>query len=106
MLSLNEVEKFKDFLEESFGEGVNIRELRLSNEETEYIKRVYPRASFNPLKRNSDGKSWYKVTLQPKVRDIKNAMNLEQMVAIQKENLQLKQELERLKKSTTINSER
>lgn len=98
-MSLNEVEKFKDFLEESFGDGVTIRELRLSSEETEYIKRVYPRASFNQLKENPDGKAWYKVTLKPSVKNIKNAIKLEEIAAIQKENILLKQELERIKKS-------
>lgn len=99
------MEKFKDFFEESFGDGVTIRELRLSSEETEYIKKVYPRAIFNQLKENPDGKAWYKVTLQPSIKNIKNAINLEEIAAIQKENTQLKQELQRLKKSQTIINE-
>lgn len=107
MVTFNEAEKFKEFLEECFGEGVTIRELRLSNEETEYIKKVYPKASFNKnqLTEAPDGKAWYKVVLQPPTKMKKRTMNTEKMTAIQKENAQLKQELERLKKSLQLNEE-
>ncbi|MBY0121234.1 hypothetical protein [Bacillus sp. S/N-304-OC-R1] len=105
-MKLNEAEKFKEFLEESFGDGVKIRELRLSDEETEYIKRNYPKASLNTSmpKQAPDGKIWYKVSLKPPKNDSELLGN-DRLTAIQKENLQLKQELETLKKYMFIQRE-
>ena len=100
MLTFNEAEKFMEFLEDCFGDGVTIRELRLSNEETEYIKKVYPKASFNKnqVTETPDGKAWYKVILHPSSKNRKiTATSDDEMLAIQNENLRLKQELERLK---------
>ncbi len=99
MLTFNEAEKFMEFLEDCFGDGVTIRELRLSNEETEYIKKVYPKASFNKnqVTETPDGKAWYKVILHPSSKNRKITAPSDEMIAIQNENLQLKQELERLK---------
>jgi len=107
MLTFHEAEKFKEFLEDCFGDGVTIRELRLSNEETEYIKKVYPKASFNKnqLTETPDGKAWYKVILQPSSKNRKISINADEMTAIQKENFQLKRELERLKESLQQNVE-
>ena len=106
-MAFSEAEKFKEFLEECFGEGVTIRELRLSNEETEYIKKVYPKASFNKnqFTEAPDGKAWYKVVLKPPTKTKKQTWNNEKMASIQKENAQLKQELARLKKSLQLNNE-
>ncbi|MBS4192653.1 hypothetical protein KHA94_21160 [Bacillus sp. FJAT-49705] len=101
-----EEEKFKEFLAESFDQGVNIRELRLSTEEMEYIKRVYPKASLNKSipKEASEGKIWYKVSLLPPETDI-DSINDARLAAIQKENVQLKQELEALKRSMALGSD-
>ncbi|WP_066295169.1 hypothetical protein [Bacillus sp. FJAT-29937] len=98
-MKMNEAEKFRKFLKESFGDGVNIRELRLSDEETEYIKRIYPKASLNKSipTEAPDGKRWYKVSLQPPKNGRELFVN-DHLAAIQQENLQLKQELERLKR--------
>ncbi|WNS75877.1 hypothetical protein RRV45_02250 [Bacillus sp. DTU_2020_1000418_1_SI_GHA_SEK_038] len=98
-MKVNEAEKFREFLKESFGAGVKIRELRLSDEETEYIKRIYPRASLNKSipTEAPDGKRWYKVSLRPPKND-KELQVKDHLSAIQQENLQLKQELERLKR--------
>ena len=106
-MTFNEAEKFKEFLEECFGEGVTIRELRLSNEETEYIKKVYPKASFNKnqVTEAPDGKAWYKVVLQPPTKSKKQTWNIEKLASIQKENAHLKQELARLKNSLQLNNE-
>ncbi|MFE8698485.1 hypothetical protein ACFYKT_19495 [Cytobacillus sp. FJAT-53684] len=101
-MKLNEVEKFEEFLSESFGDGVHIRELRLSNEETEYIKKIYPKAIFNKSfqKKTTDGKSWYKVTLLPPTK----IDNQDEMIAIKQENLKLKQEIEVLRRTMKIDS--
>ena len=98
-MKVNEVEKFREFLRESFGDGVNIRELRLSDEEKEYIKRIYPKASLNKSIPTGapDGKRWYKVSLLPSKNDRELQVS-DHLAAIQQENLQLKQELERLKR--------
>lgn len=100
-MKLNEVEKFEEFLSESFGDGVHIRELRLSNEETEYIKKTYPMAVFNKSlqKETSDGKNWYKVTLLPPTK--KN--NHDEITAIKQENIKLKREIEVLRRTMKIN---
>lgn len=106
-MRLSEVENFKEFLEDCFGEGVTIRELRLSNEETEYIRKIYPKASFNKnqFTEAPDGKSWYKVVLTPPTKVRKKSLNANKIAAIQKENAQLKQELEKLKKTIQLNNE-
>ncbi|MBU8879940.1 hypothetical protein BGM26_13225 [Bacillus sp. FJAT-29790] len=106
-MKLNEEEKFKEFLAESFGDGVTIRELRLSNDETEYIKRIYPKAKLNKslTRETLDGKVWYKVTLLPPTKNNQESTKSDEIAAIQKENQQLKQELEGLKKSMVFFSE-
>ncbi|KAB2329962.1 hypothetical protein F7731_21095 [Cytobacillus depressus] len=107
MLKLDEAEKFKRFLEESFGDGVNIRELRLSTEETEYIKRIYPKASLNKSipKEAPDGKIWYKVSLQPPSKNLES-QNTEDLATVQAENIKLKIELERLKRDMANSREK
>lgn len=107
MLTFHEAEKFKEFLEDCFGDGVTIRELRLSNEETEYIKKVYPKASFNKKQptETPDGKAWYKVILQPPAKTRKSQSSAKEMAVIKQENIQLKQELERLRQSMQKNAD-
>lgn len=60
IMTVNEIEKFESFLSESFTEGVRVRELRLSNEEMEYIKKKHPEASLKNIitREYSDGKVW------------------------------------------------
>jgi hypothetical protein len=62
-MALPEVQKFEEFLLESFGDGVYFRELRLSNEEIEYLKNKYPRASLKKCQTTEcpDGKFWCEV---------------------------------------------
>ena len=98
-MKTEETEKFEEFLAESFRDGVHIRELRLSGEETEYIKRIYPKATLDknqPIEAQ-DGKAWYKVMLTPSKRNEKSAPDAEKFSIMEKENQQLKQELEKLK---------
>ena len=100
MLVTNNAEKFAEFLSESFRDGVSFRELRLSIDEVDYLKRRYPKASVkkSPTREYSEDKSWYEVNLF----SIIHPVNETELEAIQKENRQLKQELESLKKTMAI----
>jgi len=64
-MTSNEVERFEDFLWESFSEGVGIKELRISDEEKEYIKVKYPGISIRLIPGNEylDKKTWFEVAL-------------------------------------------
>lgn len=55
-----EMEKFKDFLGDSFKETL-CRELRLSNTEIEYLKSRYPNTIIERLSKeeSQDEKHWY-----------------------------------------------
>lgn len=66
-----QVEKLEKFLTESFGEGIYTRELRLSYEEMEYLKKLYPKASVekSSLKESSDEKLWWEVNLLASNKD-------------------------------------
>lgn len=57
--------KFDKFLMDSFSEGIYCRELRLSNEEIEYLKKKYPKASLKKFSTDEydDGKTWWEVNL-------------------------------------------
>jgi hypothetical protein len=61
----NEIRKFEEFLSESFEEGFTSRELRLSEEEREYIKSIYPKATIREIAATeySDGRMWFEVEL-------------------------------------------
>jgi len=56
---------FQDFLQESFAEGILVRELRLSAEEIAIVKEIYPQARITEMPGGScsDGKVWVKVCL-------------------------------------------
>jgi hypothetical protein len=97
MMVTNKAEKFAEFLSESFRDGVSFRELRLSVEEVDFLKRRYPKASVkkSPARHYSEEKSWYEVNLLSALHSV-NETDLE---AIQRENRKLKQELESLKRS-------
>ncbi len=61
----NKQEQFEFFVADSFADGVMLRELRLSNEEREYLQDKYPKASFKRIlsPEYADGKAWYEVKL-------------------------------------------
>jgi hypothetical protein len=90
---------FEDFLQESFGEAVTFRELRLSSEELAYVEKMYPKASIKRslTNENTDGKAWYEINLSPINDESENATAA--LESIQQENKRLKQEVEALKQS-------
>jgi len=59
-----EITKFEYFLAESFREGNMLRELRLSDQEIEHLKKKYPRAILNKIatQDNSEDRVWYEVS--------------------------------------------
>lgn len=65
MMTQDAAKRFEDFLVDSFGDGVMVRELRLSNVEVEYVLKKYPQASLKKAltPEYSDGKHWYEVSL-------------------------------------------
>jgi len=65
MITATEMKQFDRFLAESFPEGVNSRELRLSPEEAEYLRSKHPQATLEPMAQTSyeDGKTWFLVRL-------------------------------------------
>lgn len=97
----NKVEKFEDFLLQSFGDGIYSRELRLSKEEKVYVQKKYPNASMKKClsMEASDGKCWYEINLLPPISFMKSSLNSNELAAVQQENNQLKRELESLKKT-------
>jgi hypothetical protein len=100
-MRLGKVEKFEEFLEESFGEGVYSRELRLSKEEMEYVRVKYPKARMSKCltTESTDGKCWVDINLLTPIDLVVKSENPNGLAAIQTENMRLKQELERIKKS-------
>lgn len=62
-MTINEIEIFEKFLEDSFKDIIEIRELRLSIEEIKHLKKLYPKASVNQIHEDdfSDGKVWMEV---------------------------------------------
>ncbi|HEX7056832.1 MAG TPA: hypothetical protein VF260_06510 [Bacilli bacterium] len=56
---------FAKFLADSFQDGTSIRELRLSEEEKQFILKTYPRSRVRPFSTDeyADGKTWYQVSL-------------------------------------------
>ncbi len=102
-MTIHDIEKFKKFLEESFGDGINIRELRLSNDETEYIKKIYPKSRIikSHTSETPEGKRWYRVSLKPLIKT-ENEFSKSDMEVIKQENTQLKQELKMLKRSMAL----
>lgn len=64
-MTRDKVEEFEFFLWECFKEGAHLKELRLSDEEAEYLKDKYPSAVLSKMSdcECSDGKVWYKVAL-------------------------------------------
>ncbi|WP_010097806.1 hypothetical protein [Ornithinibacillus scapharcae] len=60
---LSNKKAFDEFLLESFKDGRTIRELRLSEEEANYIKVKIPKAQFKKIsdRVNLSSKEWYEV---------------------------------------------
>ncbi|WP_026573773.1 hypothetical protein [Bacillus sp. UNC438CL73TsuS30] len=95
-----EMEKFEEFLSRSFADGVNFRELRLSQDEVSLVKKRYPKANVKQCQpmESVDGKNWYEINLLFPVIS-KDETEIE---AVQRENRKLRQELETLKKSVAL----
>lgn len=87
-MSPSEIEKFERFLEDSFREGMYSRELRLSNEELEYIKKKYPRAILKRCETRaiSEEKAWWEINLLNTTDNLKEAKNFSTCVANEKES--------------------
>ncbi|MEN2466295.1 hypothetical protein [Ornithinibacillus sp. FSL M8-0202] len=60
---LSDKEAFDEFLLESFKDGRSVRELRLSEEEANYIRVKIPKAKFRKIAErcNTSAKEWYEV---------------------------------------------
>ncbi|WP_062351257.1 hypothetical protein [Bacillus kwashiorkori] len=89
---------FEQFLTESLNDGHYVRELRLSDEELNIIKKLYPFARLRILttKKANDGKMWYEINILPPFSQT-NQQEID-YERVKKENQQLKRELERLRK--------
>ncbi|MFD2043654.1 hypothetical protein ACFSTA_04605 [Ornithinibacillus salinisoli] len=59
--------EFDEFLLESFKDGVRIRELRLTDDEANYLKWKIPKAEFKKLRdcEKTTSKNWYEVNTRP-----------------------------------------
>jgi len=59
------ISEFHRFLQDSFRDDTYSRELRLSPDELEYVKKVYPRAEIREMDSwvYEDGKRWYQIHL-------------------------------------------
>ncbi|SNR91341.1 hypothetical protein SAMN05446037_1001382 [Anaerovirgula multivorans] len=79
----NEVERLENFLTESFREGIYFRELRLSYEEMEYIKKKYPKANVKKCvtTENSDEKVWWEINLLLSINNQKEFIDIEKSQA-------------------------
>jgi hypothetical protein len=97
----NNIETFEEFLAKSFGDGVYSQELRLSREEAGYVLTKYPKARLKKsvTAATSDEKIWYEINLPTPISVAEKSVNENEFAAIQTENLRLKQELERVKRS-------
>lgn len=64
-MTSKEIERFEDFLLDTFKDGILFKELRLSNEEIAYIKKKYPKVNLKKCEMipSRDGKSWWEVAL-------------------------------------------
>ncbi len=65
-MSVKAIEDVIGFIEESFSGGRASRELRLSREEIEYIRRIYPRLSLKEMHKGfcDDGKLWVEASFE------------------------------------------
>lgn len=65
-MTLNQ-EEFDEFLLESFSDGRSVRELRLTDDEANYLKWKIPKAKFKKLREceKATSKKWYEVTTYP-----------------------------------------
>ncbi len=100
------MEKFETFLLDSFADGIQYRELRLSKQEVHYVKGLFPDAKVEPSQTSTsaDGKKWYEVRLTRFKENSDDLVISSHIKAIQKENLKLKQELSDLRKAMSLSS--
>lgn len=103
----NTFERFKQFLLDSFGDGVYVRELRLSHEELGYVKTIFPNAEVHicPDSESADGKQWYNVHLKSANPTVSGG-DKHKVASIQVENDRLKKELAMLKKELSTVSDK
>ncbi len=62
-MTIQKKKDFEWFLKESFENGISTRELRLSDDELQYLKELMPNADIREMPDSycSDGKRWYEV---------------------------------------------
>lgn len=101
-----DIKKFERFLLDSFEDGIQNRELRLSEREVIYLKEKFPDAKVQKCLGRvcTDGKEWYEVILVHSSKG-QNESVFSKVATIQKENIQLKQELDHLKKFMSLAKE-
>jgi hypothetical protein len=63
VMTLADIKKFEDFLQEAFTEGEYAGELRLSSEEKEYVERKCPKILLRKMvtEQCPDGKQWFEI---------------------------------------------
>lgn len=92
--------EFKDFLLESFSNGIAVRELRLSEEEVHYIQNMYPQAKLkkDESSTSKDGRAWYEISLSPEENAVEDVpFTREEWMAVKQERDRLLQELQEVK---------
>ncbi|MUK88661.1 hypothetical protein GMD78_09685 [Ornithinibacillus sp. L9] len=59
--------EFDEFLLESFKDGIRVRELRLTEDEANYLKWKIPKATFKKIRdcEYASTKKWYEVNTRP-----------------------------------------
>ncbi|WP_099158935.1 hypothetical protein [Virgibacillus ndiopensis] len=64
-MKLKQRDYFDEFLTESFNDDIHHRELRLSSNEIELVRKKYPKATIKESTSNQsvDEKKWYDVTI-------------------------------------------
>lgn len=64
-MSPKQMKSFEKFLSDSFGDGIYYRELRLSSEEIEYLKKKFPKATIKRCEaaESADDKEWWEINL-------------------------------------------
>lgn len=63
---LNDIEEFDSFISDSFTDGKQSREFRLSKQELAYVKNKFPNTRIKEIFNNNDlsDKKWYKVSIK------------------------------------------
>lgn len=86
--------QFENFLRDSFGNGVVVRELRLSDAEVEYMRANYPAATLQRtgVQESTDGRYWYEITFSSLSVDIEQS-HLNELTVLRAEKERLQREL-------------